>query len=131
MPRGFGLSLILCGIIKKRIKDAPEPVAHPFYGYLVMKRVYLYNLLLVLILLFVIILLLSIQEQATISITIVIPSKLIPYYDWLMDFPGWRNPGQIPPPYVKPVLDSYYSVTPKHNSITILQLPGNRYPLKW
>ena len=107
-----------------------QDLAHPAHGYSAMKRAYQYTFLMCFIFLFIIVLLSAPYEGPAISITIIIPSKLIPYYDWFMDFPGWRNPEQILPAHPTPVFDSYYSVTPDHNSITNLQLPGNRDLLK-
>jgi hypothetical protein len=38
-------------------------------------------------------------EGPIISVKIIIPMKLIPYYDWLLEFPGWHfDPQESPPP---------------------------------
>jgi len=36
-------------------------------------------------------------DDLTINITIVVPKEITPYYDWLLDYPGWQISPQEPP----------------------------------
>jgi hypothetical protein len=47
--------------------------------------------LILLIMLIAILLLVSEIGQATIQLVIVIPSELVPYFDWWLGFPGWQQ----------------------------------------
>ena len=58
-----------------------------------MKRAFL-----LLLLLFFIIFLITPCEDQIVSITIIIPQKFVPYYDWLIDFPGWQPVPEEPIP---------------------------------
>jgi len=53
---------------------------------------------LILLLLVLALLLMAIENaQTTIQVVIVIPSDLVPYYEWLLSFPGWQPPQDEPP----------------------------------
>ena len=82
------------------------------------------------VLLFVIIFLITPFEDQIISITIVIPRNFAPYYDWLMNFPGWKVSPQIPAPHPTPMLHSHYSVTPFHDLITYPKPVRNNHLVK-
>jgi hypothetical protein len=65
-------------------------------------------------------------SEPTITITIIIPKELVPYFDWAKDFPGWQIPQeQIQPDSPIPVFNSYQSVTPIHSLIIVSKLSRN------
>ena len=70
------------------------------------------------------------EDKQTISVTIIIPKELVPYYHWLMDFPGWREPRQSEPPHPIPIRKGYQSVTPIYNLMTVLKPAGNDRRIK-
>jgi hypothetical protein len=47
--------------------------------------------LILLILVLVSLVLVAQNEQTTIQVIIVVPPELVPYYDWLLNFPGWQQ----------------------------------------
>ncbi len=54
-----------------------------------------------------------------IIITIVIPSQLTPYYQWLEDFPAWRSEPQNIPIPTKPALLQYQANTANNGLLPI------------
>jgi hypothetical protein len=130
-PKVSGLS----HTFSRKIKSEQEKrcatlcVAHPHHEYSAMKRKFLYIFLLVLILLFFIIFLIT-PVDAQIIITIVIPRKFIPYYDWFLDFPGWRIPQHLEPLHPIPTYYGYQSVTHIYNSMTFLKSARNKPDLQ-
>lgn len=48
--------------------------------------------LILLIMVLMLLLLAAAHESTTIQVVIVIPSELVPYYEWLVSFPGWHPP---------------------------------------
>ena len=56
------------------------------------------RMLLILSILFFVILLIIAYSDQVIRITIVLPNELVPYYEWLIDFPGWRPAPPEPAP---------------------------------
>lgn len=69
------------------------------------------RVMLVLFLLLILIFLINSCEDQIINITIVIPNEFVPYYDWLLDFPGWppipedSSPSKIRMEYGKSFFD--------------------------
>ena len=59
--------------------------------------------LILLILVLVLLLLIAENERTTIQVFIVIPPELVPYYEWLLSFPGWI-PTQDEPSDKQPIL---------------------------
>jgi len=121
----------LCHILRRKIKAksdercATHDVAHPPAGYLAMKRALLILILLFFILLVLIAFLLTPFDDQIMVITIIIPRNFIPYYDWLLDFPGWRIPQHPEPLPPIPTYYGYQSVTQLHYSMTYLKLVRN------
>ena len=126
-PKAFGLSLTFHRKIESEMDDGCSMPGeeHPSQDNSAMKRL----LLLLFILLFVI-LLTSACNELIISVTIIMPKKFVPYYDWLMDFPGLREPQQIEPQHPIPMRNGYYSVTSFHHLMTFLKLTGNKHRVK-
>jgi hypothetical protein len=87
MPRDFGLSHMFYQNNDHKIDNrcATISVAHLTQGNLAMKRPLVLLFLLFLIFLFEI----PCQDKI-IRITIVIPQEYMPYYDRVIDFPGWQ-----------------------------------------
>jgi hypothetical protein len=62
------------------------------------------SLLILSILFFVILLIIAFSDQV-IRITIVLPKDFVPYYEWLIDFPGWQP--ALPEPAPKGIRMDY------------------------
>ena len=103
-------------------------VTHPIIRFRTMKRTLTYHLL-VFLLLVLLIGFVSLPfdqfDDQMIVITIVIPRNLIPYYDWLMDFPGWKVPQQPEPLPAVPTYYGYQSVTTICDLMTSLKFARN------
>jgi len=41
-------------------------------------------------------LLLATDETQIVQVTIILPPDLLPYYEWLRQFPGWQPPQENP-----------------------------------
>jgi len=61
--------------------------------------------LVLLILVLAVLLLVADNQRTTIQVMIVIPPELVPYYDWLLSFPGWPAVDEISNPDLVPVTD--------------------------
>ncbi len=61
--------------------------------------------LVLLILVLAVLLLVADNQRTTIQMMIVIPPELVPYYDWLLSFPGWPSDYEISNPDLIPVTD--------------------------
>ena len=72
---------------------------------------------LILILLAFGLLMLASNESQIIQVVIVVPPELVPYYEWLLSFPGWMQPDEKPPSN-QPVRNSYKPVTIPHQVVT-------------
>lgn len=59
-------------------------------------------------------------------VTIVMPPSLMPYYDWLLAFPGWA-PVHSKPPLLFPLKVGFRSVTPGGEQVTF-PAPGLNNP---
>jgi hypothetical protein len=66
-------------------------------------------------------------ENPKINIIIVLPSKYVPYYDWLLDFPGWRIPQPVRPPHPTPMRNSEYSLIIINKLIMSVKPTRNKY----
>ena len=90
-----------------------------------MRRTLTYHLILFLLLVLLIGFVSLPFDDQMIVITIVIPRNLIPYYDWLLNFPGWKAPQQPEPLPPIPTYYGYRSVTHICYSMTFLILVRN------
>ncbi|MCJ7702783.1 MAG: hypothetical protein MUO62_14465 [Anaerolineales bacterium] len=46
-------------------------------------------------------------SSQVLRITIVVPPILVPYYEWLEEYPGWHPAPQMTPAPSEPVLNGY------------------------
>ena len=90
-----------------------------------MRRTLTYHLLVFLLLVLLIIFVSLPFDDQMVVITIVIPRNLIPYYEWLLNFPGWTVPLQTEPLQTIPTYYSYQSVTTICDSMTFLKFARN------
>jgi hypothetical protein len=90
-----------------------------------MRRTLTYHMFVFFLLVLLIISLMAPFDDQMIVITIVIPRNLIPYYDWLMEFPGWKVPQRPEPLPTIPTYYGYQSVTTICDLMTFLKSVGN------
>jgi hypothetical protein len=107
MPKDFGLSHISFGKINAQMDEGrvTHTVTLPIIRFRTMRRTLIYHLLVFLLLVLLIVFVSLPFDDQMIVITIVIPRNLIPYYDWLLNFPGWKVPHQSEP---LPTIPTYY-----------------------
>jgi hypothetical protein len=90
-----------------------------------MRRTLTYPLLVFLLLVLLIIFMSLPFDDQMIVITIVVPRNLIPYYDWLLNFPGLKVQEQPEPLHPFPTYYGYRTVTTICDSMIFLKLVGN------
>ena len=75
------------------------------------------KLLILLVVLLALLLMFVENEHTTIQVVIIIPIELVPYYEWLLSYPGWQTP-QDEPSREQPINIGYKSVTQQNEVIT-------------
>lgn len=127
MPRVSGSSHISFGKINLKVDEGwvTHNVTHPNIRFRSMRRTLTHPLLVFLLLVLLIIFVSLPFDDQMIVITIVVPRNLIPYYDWLLNFPGLKVQEQPEPLHPFPTYYGYQSVTTICDSMTFLKLVGN------
>lgn len=59
-------------------------------------------------------------SNQVLRITIVVPPILVPYYEWLQEYPGRHPPSQITPVPSKPVLHGYQWLIKNNRNTTAI-----------
>jgi len=77
--------------------------------------------LILLIIVLALLLLVADNERTTVQVTIVVPPELVPYFEWLVRFPGWHPPKDEPPNYNPAGLQARNKASPS-NHIAVMSL---------
>jgi hypothetical protein len=72
---------------------------------------------LILLLLLIMVALTASGCNKVVQITIVIPPTLVPYYQWLVEFPGWQSPILVPSTPTPTGVQGYQTVTPRNQFV--------------